>query len=173
MKMNKLLAVVSVAVGTWVGVVLAAENNVVLPKGTTVEKLGAGHFRLRLPSKQVIELRDFNSKTGTAGMVSIIDPQPPGKGAKGKTGLIDPEPPHKPVATGKQVILRTSKKLTKADTQKLSPGDYVTIDDEVTWLPATISFQPAMLGDPDPPPRGTTKGNVRGWSPQPDPPGRK
>jgi len=141
----------------WSQMALAEQESITLPKGTKVEKIGPGHFKFRLPNKQVVEVKNFNPKTGIIGYI----------------GIIDPDPPHKPVASGKQGNLRTTKKLTKGEVSKLSPADYVMIDDDPTWLPVTITYQPAAIIDPQPPGHPAEKGKIKELSPQPDPPGRK
>ncbi len=141
----------------------AQKKSITLPPGTTVEKLGPGHFKFTLPSRQVVEVKDFNVKAGTVGFVSIIDPAPPDKpgpagiiepdppskaAAAAKPGkklgpatVIDPEPPSRPRVMGKQGTLKT-RTLTRAEAAKVPRTSYVEIDDEVTWLPITITFQP-------------------------------
>jgi len=137
MKTIRFFMVLSVVVSIlmWLCMAVAEQNTITLPKGTKVEKLGAGHFKFILPNKQMVEVKDFNPRTGAVGYVSIIDPQSP----------------RKPVAVGKQGAFKTSKKLTRKEAAKLQPENYVMIDDDVTWLPVTISFQPVGLIDPDPP----------------------
>lgn len=44
-----------------------------------VEKPGQGHFKFTLPNKKIITLREFNSRTGVARYVELIDPDPPHK----------------------------------------------------------------------------------------------
>ena len=104
-----------------------------------------------------MEVKNFNPRTGAVGYVSIIDPQPPGK----------------PFAAGKQGAFKTSKKLTMKEAAKLQPENYIMIDDDPTWLPVTISFQPVAISDPGPPPRAFEKGKIKELSSQPDPPGRR
>lgn len=125
----------------WSQMAFAEQKSITLPKGTTVEKLGAGHFKFKLPNGQVVEVKDFNPRTGAVSYVGIIEPDPPGKQGK--------------LTTGKQGKLTTTKKLTREEAKKLPAANYVMIDDEITWLPATIIFKPAEL------------------SPQPDPPGKR
>lgn len=132
----------------WIQPVHAGQKTITIPKGAKVEKLGPGHFKFILPNRQIIELREFNPKTGMAGQVK----------------LIDPEPPHKPVA-GNQGRL-TLNRLTREQATKLDKSNYVQIDDDVTWLPISITFQIVGLMDPDPPHK------PRALSPQPDPPGK-
>lgn len=117
---------------------LAATQTVQLPKGTTVQKLGPGHFRFSLPDGRKVEVRNFNARTGIIGDSGVYD-------ATGKR-----------LAGGGRGQLRGAAPLSRAQAAKMPKSDYVQIDDEVTWLPATVQFQsaPAQL------------------SPQPDPPGR-
>lgn len=87
MKTVRLFMVFSVMVSIlmWLCMAVAEQNTITLPKGTKVEKQGAGHFKFILPNKQIVEIKNFNPKTGAVSYVSIIDPQPPGKPfAKGK-----------------------------------------------------------------------------------------
>jgi len=103
----------------------AQKKSITLPPGTTVEKIGAGHFKFTLPNKQVVEVQNFDLKRGTVGMVSIVDPQPPGK----------------PVLAGKQGTVGQVKKLTQKEAKSLPKTSYIEIDDEVTWLPITITVE--------------------------------
>lgn len=67
---------------------------VTLPERTMVEKLGAGHFRFTASSGMIVEIKDYNRKTGDISSVEIIDPQPPGKPVSGMKGSLKgaPEP---------------------------------------------------------------------------------
>jgi hypothetical protein len=120
----------------------AQQKSIVLPKGTTVQKIAPGHFKFKLPNRQIVEVKNFNPKTGTIGSVGIINPDPPDK-----TGWI-------PIVSGNQGTFIPSGKLTKEAASKLKSIEYIKIDDDVTWLPITISYQ-----------------LVNKLSPQPDPPG--
>jgi len=144
-----------VVILVWLCMAFAEQNSITLPKGTKVEKIAPGYFKFKLPNGQIVEIKNFNPRTGTVSYVSIIDP----------------DPPNKPVAAGKQGAFKTSRKLTMKETAKLHPDNYIMIDDDPTWLPATISYQPIAIGDPDPPPRAIEKGKIKELSPQPDPPG--
>ncbi len=149
------------------GTTFAQKRTITLPPGTTVEKMGAGHFKFTLPNRQIVEVKDFNLRTRTVGFVSVLDPDPPTKpgvaanqrriadpdpppkpvtAAKGKkagpTGTIKPNLPSNPVVTGKQGTLGKTKILTRAEAAKLPRTNYIEIDDEPTWLPITITFQP-------------------------------
>ena len=138
---------VLILIVAWSQVTFAEQKSITLPKGTKVEKIGAGHFKFILPDKQIVEVKNFNPGTGAISYISIIDPQPPGK----------------PVAAGKQGAFKTGKKLTMREAAKLKPENYIMIDDDVTWLPATITFQVNVKRQED----------IKGLSPQPVPPGKK
>lgn len=132
----------------WIQPVHAGQKTITIPKGAKVEKLGTGHFKFILPNRQIVELREFNPKTGMAGQVK----------------LIDPDPPYKPV-TGKQGIVSMNR-LTREAAAKIDKSNYVQIDDDITWLPITLTFQLVGLIDPEPPHK------PKALSPQPDPPGK-
>ncbi len=159
MKTVRLFMVLSVLVLSlvWLCIAFAEQSSITLPKGTKVEKLGQGHFKFKLPNGQIVEVKNFNPGTGTVSYVSIIEP----------------DPPHKPVATGKHGALKTSKKLTIKEATKLHSENYIMIDDDPTWLPSTIYYQPVAISDPDRPPSAIQKGKIKELSPQPDPPGRR
>jgi hypothetical protein len=120
-------------------------QSITLPEGTKVEKLGAGHFKFKLPDGRIVEVKGLQkSKGGTAiiGDSGIYDPT--GKLiSSGKGGNLKGGP--KPAAEGK---------FLKIDSRKV-----IKIDDEPTWLPATITFQ--------------VETKTKSLSPQPDPPGKK
>jgi len=159
MKIVRLLTIIGVIVLILAlsCIAFAEQKTITLPKGTEVQKIGPGHFKFILPSKQIVEVKNFDPKKGTVGYI----------------GIIDPDAPNKPVAAGKQASLKTTKKLTKKEAAKLSSDDYVMIDDDPTWLPATITYQPIAIIDPQPPGRPGEKRKIHELSPQPDPPGGK
>ncbi len=111
----------------------AAQKTVSIPKGTKAQKIGPGHYRLLLPNQQVIELRQLVFRTGTAGYVKVVDPNPP----------------HKPIE-GRQVVL-TLRKLKRDEALKLPPQDSIQIDDDIAWLPIVMTFQVTGIIDPEPP----------------------
>lgn len=113
----------------------AAQKTITLPKGTKAQKIGPGQYRFVLPNQQVIELKQLVFQAGTAGYVKIVDP----------------DPPHKPIE-GKQVVL-TVRKLKRDEALKLPPQDYIQIDDDIAWLPITLTFQVVGVIDPEPPHR--------------------
>ncbi len=134
---------------TWVDASYAGQKIITIPKGTKMEKPAPGIYRFLLPDKRVIELRNFNSKTGSAGYVKIVDP----------------EPPHKPIE-GTQGILSLNK-ISQQQALKFPPSDYIQIDDDIVWLPISLTFQLRGIIDPTPPDK------PRSLSPQPDPPGKR
>lgn len=136
--------------------VAAETKTLTIPKGTVVEKLGPGHFKLKGPEGCVFEIKSFQ-KTGKGGgqfgEVGII----------GDCGIYDKN--GKIVATGSKGILKSGAKAIIGDSGKamkdVPAADYIMIDDEVTWLPATIQFTPARVFN---------RTALQKLSPQPDPP---
>ena len=119
-------------------------QSITLPEGTKVEKLGAGHFKFKLPDGRTVEVRGLQrSKGGTA----II----------GDSGIYDPT--GKLISSGKGGSLKGSPKPAagKVEHLKIDKG-FLKIDDEPIRLPATITFQ--------------VQTKTKGLSPQPDPPGK-
>lgn len=116
-----------------------------LPKGTIVEKIGEGHFKFKLPDGRMVEVKGF-SRSGS------------GKAILGDCILYDRT--GKLIAKGKQGSLKSGPKPAegKVEYLKIDRG-FLKIDDEPTWLPATIIFKIESKG--------------KGLSPQPDPPGSK
>jgi hypothetical protein len=140
------------------GLALAETKVLTFPKGTTVEKLGPGHFKLRGPEGCVFEIKSFQKTgkgQGTIGEVGIL----------GDCGIYDKS--GKIIATGTKGILKSGPKAIIGDTGKamknVPAADYVKIDDEVTWLPATIEFTLARVFN---------RTALQKLSPQPDPPGK-
>ncbi len=121
-------------------------QSITLAKGTTVEKLGAGHFKFKLPDGRIVEVKGLQkSKGGTA----II----------GDSGIYDPT--GKLISSGKRGSLKGGPKRAtgKVEFLKIDARDYITIDDEPTWFPITITFQAEI--------------RAKELSPQPDPPGKR
>jgi len=139
----------------------AAEKTVSLPKGTKIEKLGAGNFRFVLPNGQAVEVKSYNAKTGILGDCGVYDK---GKlvmsGNRGSlTGIANPDPPPLIRASRANTCVVVGSDLVSLKAMaKVPRADYVMIDDEVTWLPATVQFKSEATGK-------------TGLSPQPDPPG--
>ncbi|MCU0236768.1 MAG: hypothetical protein MUC72_06750 [Acidobacteria bacterium] len=117
----------------WMQPLRAEQRTIVIPKGTKLAKLGPGHFKFILPSKQIVELKDWNTRTGAVGSIQ----------------LVDPSPPHKPVAGTQGTLLL--KIVSRADAAKLAAGDQVQIDDDITWLPLSLTFHLTGIIDPTPP----------------------
>ncbi|HNV03317.1 MAG TPA: hypothetical protein PLE61_01505 [Vicinamibacterales bacterium] len=121
--------------------VVAAEKSIEIPKGTKAEKIGPGHVRFTLPNLRVIDVTGYDARTGAIGLVQVIDPDPPTRPADARTAakIIDPQPPGKVEITASQARLVKLRVLTRAAARKLPAADDVTIDDEITWLPARIT----------------------------------
>jgi hypothetical protein len=141
----------------------AAEKTVSLPKGTKIVKLGAGHFRFVLPNGQTTEIKNYDARNGLVGEAGVYHK---GKlvmrGRRGNLrGIIDPDPPFiVKLPKGNAYIIFRDELANLRTLAKVPHSDYVMIDDEVTWLPATIRFR-------------TGTGGRKGLSPQPDPPGMR
>ena len=141
------------------GTAAAQAKSVTIPKGTKVEKLGPGSFKLTTPDGTVFAITSFKKAgkaQGTPGAVGIL----------GDCGIRDAQ--GKIIATGTNGVLKGNAKAIIGDSGKAlkeaPPADYVKIDDEVTWLPATIQF-PAL--------RVFNRTALAKLSPQPDPPGKR
>jgi hypothetical protein len=140
------------------GTAAAQGKTVAIPKGTKAEKLGPGSFKLTAPDGTVFAITSYK-KAG------------PAEGAKGAIGIIGDcgirDGKGKLIATGAIGILEGSAKAIIGDSGKamkdVPPADYVKIDDEVTWLPATIRFSSVRIFD---------RQALLKLSPQPDPPGK-
>jgi hypothetical protein len=130
------------------GTAAAQKKSVAIPKGTTVNKLGPGHFKLTTPEGAVIEFAAFK-KTGILGDCGIHN-------AKGKL-----------IASGTGGVLKSGPASSAAGAgnalKNVPPADYIKIDDEVTWLPATIEFPALRIFD---------RQALLKLTPQPDPPGK-
>jgi len=130
-----------------------------MPKGTTVEKLGPGHFKLTSPGGCVLEIRGYQ-KTGPGQATFSLEGGSSACEIRDKAGKI--------IATGTKGVLKSGPKTITGDSGKalktVPASDYVKIDDEVTWLPATIEFLPARIFN---------RAALQQLSPQPDPPGKK
>ncbi len=108
-------------------------EKLVLPKGTTVEKIGEGHFKFKLPDGRTVEVKGFQRGSGGTATLSecrIYD-------SKGKLTTL-----------GKQGTLKGGPKVAegKVEYLKIDAKKFVKIDDEPTWLPATIQFQKITKG---------------------------
>ena len=139
----------------------AAEGkSVTVPKGTKVEKLGPGSFKLTTPEGTVFNITSFKKAgkgQGTPGAAGIIGDC----GILGDCGIRDAK--GKLIASGANGVLRGVAAAASA-VKGAPPGDYIKIDDEITWLPATIQFPSMRIFD---------RQALMKLSPQPDPPGKK
>jgi hypothetical protein len=146
------ILVVSIA-----GTAAAEGKAVVIPKGTKVEKLGPGSFKLTAPDGTVFAVTSYK-KAGK------------GQGAPGATGIIGDcgirDAKGKLIATGANGVLKGI--MNPENRTRIAatapPGDYIKIDDEITWLPALIEF-PSM--------RIFNRAALTKLAPQPDPPGKR
>jgi hypothetical protein len=122
------------------GLVAAEMRTLVVPKGTTVEKIGEGHFKLLGPEGCVFEIKGFKKAAPGKAVPGAI-------GILGDCGIYDRN--GKLIAVGTGGFLKSGAKAIIGDsgkTMKAVPAsDYFKIDDEVTWLPATIEFQPGRI----------------------------
>lgn len=103
-----------------------APQSITLPKGTTVEKLEAGHFKFKLPDGRVIEVRGLQKSRGGTAII-------------GDSGIYDSK--GKLIASGKGGSLKSGPKPAEDKHLKVDPKNFVKIDDDITWFPITIQFQ--------------------------------
>lgn len=113
---------------------------VTLPEGTKVEKLGEGHFRLTAPSGMIVEIKDYNRKTGGVGSVEIIDPQPPGKPVSGMKGTLKGAPePEKVAAPLPPSIIKEIKLIDEGKPEYLAEVEKT--GRILGFIPATITIK--------------------------------
>lgn len=105
-----------------------ATKIVVLPKGTTVESLAEGHFRLKLPDGCCLELKGYQKRTETATVEAA--------GSAAECCVRDTK--GKLVAMGGEARL-VGGPMPAGGTS--AEGDSLKIDGETTWLPARLEFQ--------------------------------
>ncbi len=162
MKKSKILSVlfIIILIILWNTMSYAEQKSISIPKGTTLEKLGSGHFKFKLPNGRIIEIKEFNPTTGIIGYVSIIDPEPPGKPIEGKKGQFIGLVRSKPlkIISGTEYLQIDNEIIWIKKAQKVPKSDYVMIDDDIAWLPLELRFQ-------------TEERELKGLSPQADPPG--
>lgn len=149
-----------------VAIDLAAQGKTVaIPRGTKVEKLGPGSFKLTTPSGSVFKITAFKKSAKSQapraagaiiGATGIIGDT----GILGDCGIYDAK--GKLIATGKNGVLKSGANPGKA-LKDVPPASYIKIDDEVTWLPAVVEF-PSL--------RVFNRRALIQLSPQPDPPGK-
>jgi hypothetical protein len=141
------------------GTAAAQGKSVTVPKGTKAEKLGPGSFKLTAPDGTVFNITSYKASkakrapaaTGIIGDCGIL----------GDCGIHDAK--GKLIAAGQNGVLK-GRAATAGAVKGVPPADYIKIDDEVTWLPATIEF-PSL--------RIFNRQALMRLSPQPDPPGKK
>jgi len=113
---------------------------VTLPEGTKVEKLGEGHFRFTAPNGMIVEIKDYNRKTGDIGSVEIIDPQPPGKPVSGMKGSLKGAPkPEKVDAPLPPSIIKEIKLIDEGKPEYLAEVEKK--GRILGFIPATISIE--------------------------------
>ena len=117
-------------------------KSIILPLGTKVEKVSAGYFKLKVPEGQTVEIKGF-SRSGGNAMIKECR-------IYNRTGKL--------IASGKQGVLKSGQKPVegKIDLSKIDSKGYMKIDDDVTWLPATITFESMKIID---------KAGLKGLSP--------
>jgi hypothetical protein len=161
MKKPRLLPLfLALAMMSLVATDLAAQGKTVaIPRGTKVEKLGPGSFKLTTPNGSVFKITAFKKTAksqGTRAAGAIIGDT----GILGDCGIYDVN--GKLIATGKNGVLKSGANPGKA-LKDVPPASYIKIDDEVTWLPAVVEF-PSL--------RVFNRQALVQLSPQPDPPGK-
>jgi hypothetical protein len=151
--------VLSLVLLAFSGLALAETSVVTVPKGTVVEKVGPGHFKLKGPEGFVFEIKAYQKTAKGQGKFGDV-------GILGDCGIFDKS--GKIIATGAKGILKSGAKAIIGDSGKamkdIPAADYIKIDDEVTWLPAIIEFTSVRVFD---------RQALRKLSPQPDPPGKR
>ncbi len=124
------------------GAAEAQGRTVTIPKGTKVEKLGPGSFKLTTPDGAVFAITSYKKTAKGAGQPSAV-------GIIGDCGIRDAK--GKLIAAGKNGVLKGGVNAIIGDSGKtlkdVPPADYIKIDDEITWLPATIQFPSLRIFD--------------------------
>lgn len=147
--------VLSLVLLAFASAALADSKTLTIPKGTVVEKLGPGHFKLTGPEGCVFEIKSYQKAGKGGGLFGEV-------GIIGDCGIYDKN--GKVVATGTKGILKSGKAIIGDSGKALKDvpaSEYIMIDDEITWLPATIEFTPARIFN---------RQALQKLSPQPDPP---
>jgi hypothetical protein len=113
-------------------------------KGSTVQKLGPGHFKFSMPNRQVVEVTGYDVRTGILGDCGVYrGGKLKIKGGRGSLrGIINPDPPTV-VRSGKKkvLVIFEGEVIDLVARARIPHTSYVMIDDEVTWLPATIRLR--------------------------------
>jgi len=105
---------------------------VVLPRGTAVENLAPGHFRLKLPDGCCLELKGYQKRTGQATIEA--------GGSAAECCVRDTK--------GKLVALGGEIRFIGGPMPEgiaSAAEDFLKIDGEVTWLPARLEFQATRI----------------------------
>ncbi|MCM8783262.1 MAG: hypothetical protein NC818_00575 [Candidatus Omnitrophica bacterium] len=125
----------------------AETKTVTLPQGTRVEKLGSGNFKFLLPDKKIIEVKNFDPKSGNIGYVSIIDLAPPLKpnisGSQGR--FIGQKIQAVRISSGTEYVI-IDDDIAWLKKGLIPKSSYLMIDDEPTRLPSTIQFEVQTQG---------------------------
>lgn len=136
----------------------AQGKSVSLPKGTKIEKLGPTGYKLTTPEGSVFNIATFKKAGQARGEPGTV-------GVLGDCGIHNAK--GKLVASGSNGVLKSGPSPIAGAAAKalkdVPPGDFFKIDDEVTWLPATIRFPTLRVFD---------RQALLKLSPQPDPPGK-
>jgi len=140
------LLVITILFFLGVNSVFAETKSITLPKGTTVEKLGTGHFKFKLPNGKIVEMRNFNSQTGAIGYVEVVDPNPPHiiRGEKGQFKGEKAKVIRLPSKT--EYVLIDDDICWLKNSSKIPKSNYIMIDDDIVWLPVTIQFETENIG---------------------------
>ncbi len=101
-------------------------QSITLPEGTKLEKLGAGHFKFKLPDGRIVEVKGLQKSRGGTAII-------------GDSGIYDRT--GKLISSGKGGSLKSGPKPAEDKHLKIDTRKFVKIDDDITWLPMTIQFQ--------------------------------
>ena len=116
----------------------AETKSITLPKGTTVEKVEAGYFKIKLPDGQMVEVKNFESQVNILeGGYKILVGDSGKRGIIGDCGIYDRS--GKLTGSGIKPIIKSGAKPA-AGTAKLSAKDLIKFDETVVYLPATMLF---------------------------------
>ena len=127
----------------------------VIPKGTKVQNVGPGNFKLTMPNGTSFTLTSYKKGQGN-GAASVIGDC----GIYDSKGILIAKGTNAVLKGGASAIIGGSGKALK----DIPAAEYVKIDDEVTWLPATITFPSLRIFD---------RVELMKLNPQPEPPLQK
>lgn len=116
----------------------AEQQSIFIPKGTTLEKLGSGHFKFKFPNGFIIDINEFNPTTGIIVYVLDIDQESPHKPIEGKKGQFIGLVRSKPlkVISGIEYLQIDNEIIWIKKAQKVPKSDYVMIDDDISLVAA-------------------------------------